>query len=95
MAGWLAGWAIRIVVLLLLISAAAYTVDWAVWSVRQHAGAGYGSVKVSRFVVAQLKGNKVEYYPDGSGEERCSHALFGQGGVSACWWMARHPVVFE
>ena len=95
MAGLIARWLIRITVVLLIFVTAAYALDWAVWRVRVSAGGGYGSVKVSRFVVAQLKGNKVEYYPDGSGQEQCSQAFFGQGGLDACWWMARHPVVYE
>lgn len=95
MAGWIARWITPVLALLLVAAAAAYALDWALWRVRVSHGNGYGAVTVSRFVVAPLKGNKVEYYPDRTGEERCSRSMFGQGSIDACWWMARHRVVFE
>jgi hypothetical protein len=54
-----------------------------------------GKAMVSRFVVAPLKGNKEEYYPDGRGEVDCSVSLLPQAGAGACWWVKRHPVVFD
>jgi len=45
-------------------------------------------------VVAPLKGNKEEYYYDGTGPVDCSRSLFPQGGNGACWWMTRHRVVY-
>lgn len=95
MGRWIARWVGRVLVALVLTAAVTYIGDWAVWRMRVSSGSGYGSMRVSRFVVAQLKGNKVEYYPDGSGQEQCSRSIFGQGGTEACWWMARHPVVLE
>lgn len=69
-----------------------YGVDWMVWRGR---GGVYGSMTVSRFVVAPLKGNKVEYYPGGTLEERCSRSVFGHGQAEggACWWLERHRMV--
>ena len=72
-----------------------YFGDMAVWGVRAKLGGGMGKVTVSRFVVAPLKGNKEEYYFDGTAEVACSRSIFPQAGSGACWWLNRHRVVFE
>lgn len=72
-----------------------YPVDWAIWRVRVAAGGGMDTVTVTRFTVAELKGNKEEYYPEGSESVDCSRSLYPQGGAGACWWMRRHPEIIE
>ncbi|HEX4156402.1 MAG TPA: hypothetical protein VHY48_12385 [Acidobacteriaceae bacterium] len=56
---------IRVVVrTLLAVGAAAllvYPADWAVWRLRVALGGGMGTVEVSHFTVAELKGNKEDY----------------------------------
>jgi hypothetical protein len=84
----------RAVVGLLLMMALVYAGDWAVWRVRVARGGGMGTVVVSRFVVAPLKGNKEEYYFDGTAALDCSRSLFQQAGSGACWWMERHREVY-
>ena len=69
--------------------------DWAVWRVRVARGGGYGTIPVSRMVVAPLKGNREEYYFDGMTVERCSLSVLPWGGARACWWVERHRAVFE
>jgi len=80
---------------LVVAAAVVYLGDWAVWRIRVAQGGGMGTVVVSRFVVAPLKGNKEEYYFDGTGPMDCSRSLFPQGGNGACWWMTRHRTVYE
>lgn len=80
---------------LVVLGAVVYLGDWAVWRLRVARGGGMETVVVSRFVVASLKGNKEEYYYDGTGPVDCSRSLFPQGGNGACWWMARHRVVYD
>ena len=80
---------------LVVTLAVVYLGDMAVWSVRAKMGGGMGKVVVSRFVVAPLKGNKEEYYFDGTAEADCSRSLFPQAGSGACWWVERHKVVYE
>ena len=92
---WLRQLAVRIVVGLIFASALFYFGDWAVWRVRVAMGSGMGKATVSRFVVAPLKGNKEEYYYDGKAEVDCSKSMFPQGPNGACWWVVRHPVVFD
>ena len=79
--------------------AVAYVADWGVWEARVLAGGGYRSMQVTKFVVAPLKGGKEEYYPDGKTEVECTISLLPQGfpqtGGQPCWWVAKHPVVFE
>jgi hypothetical protein len=79
---------------LALVGAGVYLGDWGVWRARVAMGGGMGKVTVSRVVVAPLKGNKEEYYPDGTAEVDCSRSIFPQAGSGACWWLARHQVMF-
>jgi hypothetical protein len=90
---------VRAVVGLVVMLAGVYLGDWAVWRVRvavsHGGGGGMGKVVMSRIVVAPLKGNKEEYYPDGTVEVDCSRSLFRQAGSGACWWVERHRVVYD
>jgi hypothetical protein len=72
-----------------------YIGDWAVWRVRVAHGGGMGSVKVGILQVAEMKGNKEEYFPDGQEVVQCSKSLFPQSGAGACWWVEQHRTVFE
>jgi len=84
-------------VLLGLVAAAVvvYLGDWAVWRVRVATGGGMGKATVSQFVVAPLKGNKEEYYYQGTADVDCSQSLFPQAGSGACWWLKGHSTVWE
>ena len=79
---------------LMLLTALAYPVDFAIWRTRlalSHDGrGGMGSVEVKQVIAAELKGNKEEYYFNGTTSVDCSKSLFPQGGVNACWWQERH-----
>ncbi len=72
-----------------------YVCDWAVWRVRAARGGGMGSITVSSIVVLPLKDNKEEYDWGGTETVSCSRSLFPQAGGGACWWLQRHPVVYE
>lgn len=85
----------RILLGLVIAAAAFYAGDWAVWRIRMASGTGMGRVEVDRIQVAALKGNKEEYYADGTADVDCSRSLFPQGGANACWWMERHRVEYE
>ena len=74
----------------LLIAVLAYPVDWAVWKVRVVRGGGMDSMQVDMYTVAELKGGKEDYYPDGSSMIACSKSLYPQGGNDPCWWLERH-----
>jgi hypothetical protein len=92
---WLRQIAVRILVGMIFASALVYLGDWVVWRVRVAMGGGMGKATVSRFVVAPLKGNKEEYYFDGTSVVDCSKSMFPQGPNGACWWVRRNPVVFD
>jgi hypothetical protein len=84
---------------LVVFIALLYLGDWGVWRARvalskDHRG-GIESVTVSRFVVAPLKGNREEYYYDGKAPVDCSQSIFPQTAAGPCWYVRRHPVVFE
>ena len=85
----------RVLLGFLLCAGLLYVGDWAVWTMKMARGEGMGKVTVSRLQVAVLKGNKEEYFPDGNEEVACSRSLFPQAGDAACWWLARHRVIFE
>ena len=70
-----------------------YGVDWTVWRIRVAGGGGMGSVQVTWFQVAGLKGGKEEYYPDGEGAVACSLSVLPQGGAKPCWYLTEHPIV--
>jgi hypothetical protein len=80
-----------IVVLLALV----YPADWALWRVRGmfDGNGGMSSVQVSQVTVASLKGNKEEYYSDGTQTVACSRSVFPQAGAGACWWVRRHAQI--
>jgi hypothetical protein len=81
---------------LILLAMLAYPVDFVIWRTRMalsHDQHGMDNVDVSRVVAAELKGNKEDYYFDGTTTVGCSESLFPQGGVNACWWQVRHREV--
>jgi hypothetical protein len=80
---------------LAIVALVLYAVDWGVWRVRAARGGGVGSVDVTWFQVAELKGGKEQFYPDGEGPVPCSQSVFPQGGANPCWYVAKHPVIFE
>ena len=66
--------------------------DWATWKAR---GAPLGSVIVTRVVVAPLKGNREEYYPDGTETLRCSRSVLPWNENGACWWLEPRRTITE
>ena len=82
----------RVLLGLVVAAALVWPADWAVWRLR---GGPMGSVEVTRFVVAPLKGGKEEYYPDGSEVVGCSVSGLPEAGVGACWWVRRGRVVMD
>ena len=78
-----------------LIAAVAYPLDWGVWRARVAGGGGMGSVQVDLFTVAELKGGKEDYYPNGTAVLPCTKSLYPQGGNSSCWWLSRHREITQ
>jgi hypothetical protein len=87
--------AVRVLLGLVVAAVAVYLGDWAVWRVRVAMGGGMGKATVSQFVVAPLKGNKEEYYYQGTADVDCSQSLFPQAGSGACWWLKRNSTVWQ
>ena len=70
-----------------------YIADWGIFHIR---GSGaVGQVKVGILQVADMKGNREAYFPDGSEVVQCSRSIFPQTGAGPCWWVVRHRTVFE
>jgi hypothetical protein len=84
---------LRAVAGVLLLAAVAYPVDFAIWRLRVAMHGGMGSVQVDRVVAAELKGNKEDYYYDGTMMQECSKSLYPQGNDQPCWWLKRHNEV--
>ena len=80
---------------LLAFAAFIYVMDFIVWRVEVAAGGGTASVTVGRMQVAEMKGNKEEFFPDGEEVVTCSESIFPQTGAGACWWVRRHRTIFE
>jgi hypothetical protein len=87
-------WAVQMILrgllVLLLIAAIAYPIDFAIWRSRVAAGGGMGQVSVDLYVVGELKGGKEDYYPQGTSMSACSKSLYPQAGNTPCWWLERH-----
>jgi hypothetical protein len=88
-------WIVRSLMGLLIAAAMLYMGDWAVWKMRVAHGGGTGSVQVTRMVVATLKGNKEEYYPQDTETVSCSVSIFPWTSDGACWWVRGHPIVMD
>lgn len=80
--------------LLAIVAATAlvYVGDYLIFLVR---GQPLDQVTVTRYMAAPLKGNKTEYYFEGTGPLSCAKALFPQNGWSPCWYLRRHPLYAE
>ena len=85
----------KAVVGLIAAFAVLYVGDWGVWRTRVAMGGGMAKVSVSQIEVAPMKNNTEEYYWDGTVKVECSRSIFPQAGSGACWWLARHKVVFD
>jgi len=85
----------RTLVGLIVALAILYVGDWAVWRGRVAMGGGMAKVSVSQISVAPLKDNKEEYFWNGTVDVDCSRSIFPQAGSGACWWLARHKVVYD
>lgn len=81
-------WGVRGVLALAVAFALLYLGDWAVFALR---GAPHGTVAVERTLVVPLKGNKQEYASQGTTNQTCAQAVFGQNGLDPCWQLRRHP----
>jgi hypothetical protein len=72
-----------------------YVGDWAVWRTRVAMGGGMGQVTVSTMTALAMKDGKEAYYWDGTSTVDCSRSIFPQAGSGACWWLARHSIVYQ
>ena len=80
--------------LLAILAAAALTFvgDYLVFQLR---GQPRDQVTVTRYMAAPLKGNKTEFYYEGTEPVSCAKALFPQNGWNPCWYVRRHPLYAE
>ena len=85
-------WILRGILTVLVAWGALYLGDFAMWKGR---GSPMGEIPVTRIVVAPLKGNKEEYYPDGMEQAPCSRSVFAQNANASCWWLSGHRQVEE
>jgi hypothetical protein len=81
-------WGVRGALCFVVAFALLYVGDWAVFALR---GAPRGTVTVEHTLVVPLKGNKQEFVDQGSVEQPCAKAVFGQSGLDPCWQLRRHP----
>lgn len=80
-------WARRVVIALIMVQVAVYLADWGLWALR---GQPQASVQVEVMLVVPLKGQKQEFDAQGKQAMHCSQSLYGQGGLSSCWWLRRN-----
>jgi hypothetical protein len=85
-------WLRQTVLAALVIAVLIYVGDFAIFFLR---GKPHDQIVVSRYLAAPLKGNKTEYYFEGTGPMDCARALFPQAGWSPCWYLRRHTLYSE
>jgi hypothetical protein len=73
-------------------AALAYLGDTAAFYLR---GQPTDQVTITRYMAAPLKGDKTEYYYEGTGPMPCSKSLFPQSGWQPCWYLRKHPLASE
>ena len=85
-------WLALTVLAILGAAALTYVGDYAIFLLR---GQPLDQVTVTRYMAAPLKGNKTEFYYEGTGPVSCAKALFPQNGSNPCWYVRRHPLYAE
>jgi hypothetical protein len=85
----------RYLVVVLVTLVALYVSDCAIFQLRLPRGTGLSSVSVEQYLRMSLKGQKSEFYFQGTKPENCSRTMFPQWVDSQwtppCWWLERHP----
>jgi hypothetical protein len=88
---------LRVVGVMVAAAVLFYIADSLMWQQKLSKNQGFEQVKVSRVSVATLKGNKEEYYFDGTDTARCSVStlpMITNGGWSTpCWYLKKHHTV--
>jgi hypothetical protein len=84
----------RYAVFLFLALIALYLADAAVFEIRLSRGSGLSNVPVEQYLKTSLKGQKMEFYFQGTKLEDCVRSVFPQRAASKwnppCWWLERH-----
>lgn len=88
---------LRVVIGLVAALAVLYAVDWTVLQIRIRVAreSAFSTVQVSQFISLGLKGNKQEYYYEGTISETCVRAIFPHASSPACWWLRRHTTQWD
>ncbi|MGB6193348.1 MAG: hypothetical protein WBF42_12850 [Terracidiphilus sp.] len=81
-------WLLRAAVALVLLFAAVYLGDMAIYKLR---GSPQSKVSVNRYVTVPLKGNKTEFDYQGTLDVPCSLSIFPQGDETPCWKLRKNP----
>lgn len=86
-AGSIVAWAALALVLF-------YLCDFAVWKIRTERGSGIASVDVTVVTAGLMKGQKEDYFPEGTVAVPCSNSVSpmpaGGSFLQPCWWLRRH-----
>jgi hypothetical protein len=85
-------WLALTILAILAAAALLFVGDYVVFFLR---GKPSGQVTVTSYMAAPLKGNKTEFYYEGTGPVSCSRSLFPQNGWQPCWYLRRHPLYAE
>jgi hypothetical protein len=85
-------WAGLVLLGILAAAALTYLGDTGIYFLR---GQPNDQVTVSRYMSAPLKGDKTEYYYEGTGPIPCSKSIFPQSGWQPCWYLRKHPLTAE
>ena len=90
--GVLLRWLGQTLLAALILLALVYIGDYLIYLAR---GKPQDQLILNQYMSAPLKGNKTEYYYEGTGPVSCSKTLFPQGGLAPCWKLRNHPSISE
>lgn len=76
---------------LVLLTAAAYLIDYAALRLRMATGkTPFGTVKVKPVYAVPQKNHSTEFLPGDAQDQTCVHSLFPHLGDTPCWYLERH-----
>ena len=85
-------WIKRFFLYALLLTAAAYLIDFVALRIRIAMNAHpYGTVTVRPVLAVPHKNHSTEYMVEAPQDQTCVHSLFPHSGDPPCWYLSRHP----
>lgn len=80
---------------LVIAAIVSWLADWAIFRIRAAHGDALQTMQIQEYLSTSLKGNKDELDYMGVQPMSCARSLYPHAGAPPCWWLRRHPVLWE